>query len=98
MLGDMYMNNLTAFEGTFGLLPMLGAFTLITALILTILALKGFSLWYAARAGQRNWFIALLVLNTFGILEVVYLIWFRPKSVELAKTTGTDASSVPVGN
>lgn len=38
---------------------------------------KGFALWHAARNYQRRWFIALLVLNTFGLLEIVYLIWFR---------------------
>ena len=42
--------------------------------------LKGFALWHAARAGQTWWFVALLVVNTLGILEIIYLIWFRPKS------------------
>ena len=42
--------------------------------------LKGFALWHAARNNQRNWFITLLVANTLGILEIVYLIWFRPSS------------------
>jgi len=44
------------------------------------IVLKGYALWYAARGGQKKWFIALLVINTVGILEIIYLIWFRPKS------------------
>ncbi|MGH7175165.1 MAG: DUF5652 family protein [Minisyncoccia bacterium] len=51
---------------------------LIIALVWT-LVLKGFALWYAARSHQKAWFIALLILNTLGILEIVYLIWFRPR-------------------
>ncbi|HEY0010991.1 MAG TPA: DUF5652 family protein [Candidatus Paceibacterota bacterium] len=41
------------------------------------LTLKGFALWYSARNYQRYWFIAMLVINTFGILELVYLLGFR---------------------
>jgi methionyl-tRNA synthetase len=48
------------------------------ALIWTII-LKGFALWYAARANQKKWFILLLIINTLGILEIIYLIWFRPE-------------------
>ena len=48
-----------------------------------VVVLKGFSLWYAARAGQKWWFVVLLVVNTLGIIEIVYLLWFRPASFEL---------------
>lgn len=37
---------------------------------------KGFALWRGAKYNQRNWFIAILVLNTAGILEIVYLFYF----------------------
>lgn len=42
-------------------------------------AVKGIALWYSARASQKVWFVALLVINTVGILEVVYLKVFRKK-------------------
>lgn len=51
--------------------------------VLWSIILKGFALWYSARGGQKWWFVALLLVNTVGILEIVYLIWFRPKSFEL---------------
>jgi hypothetical protein len=40
------------------------------------LAWKGFALWRAAQNSQRNWFIAMLLLNTFGILEILFLFYF----------------------
>lgn len=40
-------------------------------------AIKAFALWHAARNRQVFWFVALLVLNTLGILELVYLLAFR---------------------
>ncbi len=42
---------------------------------------KGFALWRAARNNQKNWFIAMVIINTFGILEIVYLFFFsKPKA------------------
>lgn len=38
---------------------------------------KGMGLWHAARNGQTVWFIVILLVNTLGILEIVYLVWFR---------------------
>lgn len=34
---------------------------------------KGLALWHAARRGQYWWFMILLVVNTLGILEIIYL-------------------------
>ncbi|MFH0942663.1 MAG: DUF5652 family protein [Candidatus Beckwithbacteria bacterium] len=40
---------------------------------------KGLALWKSARNQQRNWFIALLLINTAGILEILYLSFFQSK-------------------
>lgn len=40
---------------------------------------KGLALWKSARSKQLAWFVVLLVLNTAGILEIIYLIWFQKK-------------------
>ncbi len=63
--------------------PLAGLFVpiFIAAIVWTVI-LKGFALWYAARAGQRWWFVALLIVNTLGILDIIYLIWFRPTQPE----------------
>lgn len=50
--------------------------------LIWIIPWKGVALWKAARNNQRNWFIALLIINTFAILEIVYLIFFSQKKNE----------------
>ena len=60
----------------FGFAGLSMSFLLVT--LVWVLVLKGLALWYAARAGQKWWFVALLVINTLGILEIVYLLFFRP--------------------
>jgi hypothetical protein len=34
---------------------------------------KGLALWHAGRRGQPWWFVIMLVVNTVGILEIIYL-------------------------
>jgi len=34
---------------------------------------KGLALWHSARRGENVWFIILLIVNTIGILEIIYL-------------------------
>lgn len=41
---------------------------------------KGIALWYAGRNNHKGWFIAIFILNTLGILPIIYLLWFRCKS------------------
>lgn len=48
-------------------------------LAIWVLAWKGLALWKAAKLNQREWFIAVLVLNTLGILEIIYLYFFSRK-------------------
>ena len=44
---------------------------------------KGVALWHSARSKQLAWYIALLIVNTVGILEIVYLIFFRKNKNKL---------------
>lgn len=37
---------------------------------------KGIALWKAARNNHLGWYIALLILNTLGILEIIYILAF----------------------
>ena len=34
---------------------------------------KGLALWHSARRSQPWWFVIILVVNTVGILEIIYL-------------------------
>lgn len=40
---------------------------------------KGIALWKAARNNQLKWFVAIFVINTVGILPIVYLKFFQKK-------------------
>ena len=42
------------------------------ALFFWVLVWKGLALWKSAQRGQTWWFVALLVINTLGILEILY--------------------------
>lgn len=48
-------------------------------LVIWSLAWKGMALWKASREGSRPWFVALLLINTAGILEILYLYVFSKK-------------------
>lgn len=37
---------------------------------------KGMALWKAAHKEQKWWFVAFLVVNTLGILEILYIYVF----------------------
>lgn len=45
--------------------------------VAAVLTLKGFSLWYASKHNEKRWFIAILILNTLGVLELIYLFFFE---------------------
>ena len=45
----------------------------LVALILWSIVWKGLALWRAAKRGDKVWFLVFLVLNTLGILEIIYL-------------------------
>jgi len=38
---------------------------------------KGLALWKSARNNQMYWFFALLIINTIGVLEIIYLVFFQ---------------------
>ena len=40
---------------------------------------KGVALWKAARNSHKKWFIALFLLNTFALLDIIYIFYFGAK-------------------
>ena len=49
---------------------------------------KGLALWRAVKHEQRNWFIALLVIQTAGILDIIYLFFFAKNKLTLDELKG----------
>ena len=41
---------------------------------------KGIALWKCGRNNQLVWFIFILILNTAGILPIIYIIFFQKKT------------------
>ena len=49
---------------------------------------KGIALWKSAGLRQKWWFVALLVINTLGILEIFYIFVIAPRyKVEVVEKT-----------
>lgn len=70
--------------GPFFKVPREGVFV-IAVLIAWSLAWKGLALWRASHREEKGWFIALLVLNTVGILDILYLYVFSKKKEDGVK-------------
>jgi Family of unknown function (DUF5652) len=58
---------------------------------------KGLALWKSAKQEDKGWFIAFLLINALGILEILYIYIFSPlrheRQPKLASVeTGIEAS------
>jgi formate hydrogenlyase subunit 3/multisubunit Na+/H+ antiporter MnhD subunit len=63
IFGDMWgMPDFWGFVGFFAILD---------------LVLKSFALWKSAQRKQQVWFIALLIINSAGILPAIYLVMHK---------------------
>ena len=71
------MSSLNFFISTYGL-PITIGFVL---LLIWSLIWKGLALWKAARQSDKWWFIVMLVVNTAGILEILYIYVFSKKKL-----------------
>lgn len=40
---------------------------------------KGLALWKASRLGSKPWFVVLLIVNTLGLLEIIYYFFIGKK-------------------
>lgn len=57
------------------------------ALLVWSIVWKGLALWRAAHKEQKYWFLAFLVINTAGILEILYLYVFSVgRKITVAKS------------
>lgn len=72
---DLVGLNTTGFVsmGTAGIL-------LLVLLLVWTFVWKGIALWKSARKNSLVWFIVLLIVNTFGILEILYIFVFSKLS------------------
>jgi len=67
MFNQNYGMGIGGLQGFYGFGPALAL------LLLWSLFWKGLALWHSGRRGQPWWFVILLIVNTAGILEIIYL-------------------------
>jgi hypothetical protein len=60
----------------------------IIATAVWVLPWKGWALWQAAKKKEKIWFIALLVVNTFAFLEIIYIFFGDQVNALLKKIGG----------
>lgn len=83
--------NLGGFNNYYGNSQMMsGWLRFLLPLVILNLILKGFALWKSARKGQSIWFVALLLVNSMGILPLIYILFNQdqkeaPKKVKKTK-------------
>lgn len=58
---------------------------IIILIILWTLPWKGVALWKASRNKSKGWFVALFLINTLAILEILYIYVFSKRSVNVRK-------------
>lgn len=51
-------------------------------ILLWVLPWKGVALWKSARNGHKFWFIALLIVQTFAVLDIIYIFIVDRKKVK----------------
>jgi len=62
-----------------------GLMLVLALIIVWSLIWKAIALWKCGRNNQLVWFILVLVLNTAGILPIIYLVWFQKKGKSSGK-------------
>ena len=52
-------------------------------IVLWTIPWKGVALWKSARQTDKAWFVALLLINTVGLLKILYIFLFSKKKQTL---------------
>ncbi|OGZ06531.1 MAG: hypothetical protein A2942_04830 [Candidatus Lloydbacteria bacterium RIFCSPLOWO2_01_FULL_50_20] len=65
--------------------PTLLLVSLFVVLLVWSLFWKGWALWISARKTEKTWFVIFLLVNTVGILEIVYLFLLNKKEPSIGE-------------
>jgi len=80
-------------ESSLGLgVPFLSS-AIVIPLVLWSVVWKGIALWKAARRDQLGWYIALLIINSVGVLPIIYIFLVAPRHPELGSSTAAASPS-----
>jgi hypothetical protein len=53
------------------------AWTVIIVLALWDMVWKAIAMWRASRNNQKAWYVVILIINTVGILPILYLLFWK---------------------
>lgn len=81
----MSQTGLTVALGAFAGVALFIAIILFIAVLVWTVYWKGRALWLAAKRSDVPWFILLLIVNTLGILEIIYIYFIAKKKDSLRK-------------
>ena len=74
-------------EPSLGLgIPFLSSAVLVPLVVWSVVW-KGIALWKAARRDQLGWYIALLIINSVGLLPIIYIFLVAPRHPKLGSPT-----------
>ena len=65
---------------------------ILLAVIVWSMIWKGFALWKSARRNSLYWFVAILVINTLGILDILYIYIFSKTKKVTSRISKTNVS------
>lgn len=54
----------------------------IAVLVIWDIIWKGIGLWRSAQNGDKAWFVAMLIVNSVGILPIIYLLSHKEKGAK----------------
>lgn len=58
---------------------------------------KAIALWKSARNNHLGWFIALCIINTLGVLEILYIyIWSKKENKNINTPTAPEAPKTTI--
>jgi hypothetical protein len=72
-------------------LPEVVSVVLVLALTCWSVFWKAIALWKAARRDQLAWYVILAILNTAGLLEIVYIFAIAPRRPDLVSESQAPA-------
>lgn len=79
MNGTQALGNLPAEAWGTIVASIAGMTTLLIIVIAWTLVWKGLAMWRAARSGAKFWFVILLLVNTLGLLDILYYFYIHKK-------------------
>jgi len=53
-----------------------GFVSILIGIMIWTMVWKGLALWQSAKEGKKTWFVVLFLINSLGILEIIYLFKF----------------------